>query len=194
MLGRKKTERGIEVKTVKFFTILVLVLILTSCAANRARIEQKKKDNCERNQQIKIAIFPFKNDDYGATDEIINRFYQECFQIVERSQISKIAEEMKIQDSGLTESNQQEIGKILNVNAIIVGSVYTINVPYYPTPAQQPPPGTNDIGWNFGQGLGEGMKRALSGTTVYANFRIVDVRTGRILKVFTDQKIRKIQQ
>lgn len=125
--------------------ILMLTMLLTSCGASRSQLDKIRTEKCAKNQNIRIAIFPLHNDNYGATDEIISRFYNECFQVVERTEISKIVDEMQLQASGLTENAQLEIGKLLNVNAIIVGSVYTITVPYYPSPPQPPPSDTNAI-------------------------------------------------
>lgn len=185
-----------KMKTIRYLSvILILILLLTSCGTtNRAKADKTRNENCARNQKIKIAVFPLQNDVYGATDEIISRFHQECFQVVERMEISKIVDEMKLQASGLTENAQLEIGKLLNVNAIIAGSVYTITVPYYPSPTQPPPSNVNAVGYAFGAGVGEALKRMQTGTTLYANYRIIDARTGRILKVITDEKIRKISQ
>jgi len=140
-----------------------------------------------RNQKIKIAVFPFQNDYYGATDSIIAVFLKFGFQVVERAELYRVFDEMKLQMSGITEYEQIQAGKILNVDRIILGSVYTKYVPYYPSNS---PPATDPYS-AFASGFVEGLNRGQAGTYIYANIRTIDPQTGQVLSADTDVFIRK---
>jgi len=144
-----------------------------------------------KNQNTKVAIYPLQNDYYGATDSIIAELYKLGFQVVERTELYRVLSEMKFSMSGMTEYDQIEAGKLLNVDVIIVGSVYTKYKPYYPE--QYIPDFSNKYDYirKAGHDIAEGIKQSQSGLYIYANIRTIDVKTGKIIKAVSDVFIRK---
>jgi len=144
-----------------------------------------------KNQNTKVAVYPLQNDYYGATDAVIANLYKLGYQMVERIELYRVLDEMKFSMSGMTEYDQIEAGKILNVDVIIVGSVYTKNQPYYPE--QYIPDFSNkyDFIRKFGHDIAEGIKQDQAGLYIYANLRTIDVKTGKIIKAVSDVFIRK---
>lgn len=47
--------------------------------------------------------------------------------VIERQQLDKVIKEQELKASGITETQDQDIGKVLNVDAIIVGTITQIN-------------------------------------------------------------------
>lgn len=99
-------------------TIVVLVLLVAAVTANAQ-------------EKIRIAIFDFKA---GAgvesatvnsmSDMLINSLFStNHYTIVERSQIDNIIKEQGFQKSGMTDESSVEVGRVMNVKAIVLGTV-----------------------------------------------------------------------
>lgn len=99
----------------------VCLLSLASCATLEIPYESRTP----------IAVMDFKagvgveqNEVNGLSDMLINSLYKTGeFKIVERSQLNKVIREQKFQQSDLTSDQVVEIGRILGVKAILIGSV-----------------------------------------------------------------------
>ncbi|MFH1367701.1 MAG: tetratricopeptide repeat protein [Elusimicrobiota bacterium] len=141
-----------------------------------------------------VIVAPFKDDYYGVTDKIINSLKMNGYRVVERSELSRVFDEMKLQMSGATEYEYVKTGKILNAGFIIVGSAYKIYKEYIPPPQQNYPPPRNP-GEAFGQGLAQGFMQGIqegkAGTYIYASFRWIDVNTGEVTSSAHDVLISK---
>ena len=166
--------------------VLLCVSTFLGCASTSKPYKYKvcTKEQYLQNQNIKVAIFPFDNDYYGVTDLMVDDAIKDGFQVVERAELSKVFNEMKLQMSGITENEKVQAGKILNVDIIIVGSVYTEDRPY----------NSPNLSGN------EGLLKALllssmaskkSGTYVYASMRAIDVQTGQVISAAPNIFIRK---
>ena len=91
-----------------------------------------------QNQKMKIAVMDFKNgvgveekDVKGLSDMLINTLYETGkFSIVERSQIDQVIKEQGFQLSGLTNEQLAEMGNILGVKSVLVGTVNLIASEY----------------------------------------------------------------
>lgn len=91
------------------------------------------------------------------------------YEVVERSSLEKVVSEQKLQMSGLTDpSTATKVGKILNVDAIVLGSI---------TSSQQMETG----GGFYGISAGTTVKSVISNATM----KLVDIKTGRIIMIVT---------
>ena len=84
-----------------------------------------------QNKKMKIAVMDFKagvgvNADQveGLSDMLINTMYESGkFNIVERSQINQVLKEQKFQASELTNDQLAQVGRILGVESVLIGTV-----------------------------------------------------------------------
>lgn len=84
-----------------------------------------------QNKKMKIAVMDFKagvgvnaNEVEGLSDMLINTLYESGkFSIVERSQINQVLKEQKFQASELTNEQLAEVGRILGVESVLIGTV-----------------------------------------------------------------------
>ena len=84
-----------------------------------------------QNKKMKIAVMDFKagvgvnaNEVEGLSDMLINTLYESGkFSIVERSQINQVLKEQKFQASELTNEQLAQVGRILGVESVLVGTV-----------------------------------------------------------------------
>lgn len=89
-------------------------------------------------EKMKIAVMDFKagvgvnkSEVDGLSDMLINTLYEtRKFAIVERSQIDQVIKEQGFQLSGLTDEQLAEMGKILGVKSVLVGTVNVIAIEY----------------------------------------------------------------
>lgn len=99
----------------------VCLLSLASCATLEIPYESRTP----------IAVMDFKagvgveqNEVNGLSDMLINSLYKTGeFRIIERSQLNQVLKEQNFQQSDLTSEQVVEIGKILGVKSILIGSV-----------------------------------------------------------------------
>ena len=91
-----------------------------------------------QNKKMKIAVMDFKagvgvnaNEVEGLSDMLINTMYESGkFSIVERSQIDQVLKEWKFQASELTNEQLVQMGRILGVESVLVGTVNLIASEY----------------------------------------------------------------
>lgn len=103
-----------------------LSLLLLSVLLAFGTLEAQNKK-----EKMKIAVMDFKagvgvaeSEVQGLSDMLINTLYESGkFSIVERSQIDKVLKEQKFQASELTYEQVAKVGRILGVNAVLVGTV-----------------------------------------------------------------------
>lgn len=84
-----------------------------------------------QNKKMKIAVMDFKagvgvsaNEVEGLSDMLINTMYESGkFNIVERSQINQVLKEQKFQASELTNEQLAQVGRILGVESVLIGTV-----------------------------------------------------------------------
>ena len=87
-----------------------------------------------QNKKMKIAVMDFKagvgvnaNEVEGLSDMLINTMYESGkFNIVERSQIKQVLKEWDFQASELTNEQLVQVGRILGVESVLVGTVNLI--------------------------------------------------------------------
>lgn len=97
------------------------LLLLASCATLEIPYESRTP----------IAVMDFKagvgveqSEVNGLSDMLINSLYKTGeFRIIERSQLNQVLKEQNFQQSDLTSEQVAEIGKILGVKSILIGSV-----------------------------------------------------------------------
>ena len=91
-----------------------------------------------QNKKMKIAVMDFKagvgvnaSEVEGLSDMLINTMYESGkFSIVERSQIDQVLKEWKFQASELTNEQLVQVGRILGVESVLVGTVNLIASEY----------------------------------------------------------------
>lgn len=106
-----------------FFVLMLMALSLTATAQNK---------------KMKIAVMDFKagvgvnvNEVEGLSDMLINTMYESGkFSIVERSQINQVLDEQKFQASELTNEQLAQVGRILGVESVLIGTVNYLSGEY----------------------------------------------------------------
>ena len=84
-----------------------------------------------QNKKMKIAVMDFKagvgvnvSEVEGLSDMLINTLFEtKKFDIVERSQINQVLKEQKFQNSELTNDQLAQVGRILGVESVLIGTV-----------------------------------------------------------------------
>lgn len=110
----------------KALILLSAVLLISGCVGPTVYI----KDDFSAEKAKRIAVLPFesseKNLGFLATDIFTSEFVtMGKFEVVERGQLAKIVEEQKLgQQGALDAATIKEIGKMLGVDAVVVGSIY----------------------------------------------------------------------
>lgn len=117
-----------------FFIVALIALILVISCVQPASIKSFSKPDCQI-QGKSLGVLPFYCVDtgYGLTvsDSVGNNFIASGFRVIERSYSTKIIQEQGLSTSGLTESvDIQKIGKICNVDFLLVGNVDIEKVNY----------------------------------------------------------------
>jgi len=126
--------------------------------------------NFSPSKHRKIAVLPFQNNGQSGTDSQIAdklslRLMERGFTIVERSQLERVFEEVKLNYTGaLSQAELKKIGKVLSVDMIIMGTLQ-----YAYAPSQ-----TTLVG-NYASST-EGYLFLQSETA-----RFIDIETGEVL-------------
>lgn len=109
------------------FLIMPLLIVFSCTSFDRNTFI---KDRESLSKKIRIAVFPFSNSsnhpDSGVnvSDAITSEIIKiKNWNVVERSQLPKIIQEQKIEAMGMTAQDLNKIGKLTNVDYIIIGSV-----------------------------------------------------------------------
>lgn len=121
---------------------LSIILLAGAFVASPAKARPKKNyaetavsESFSREFKKKVAILPFMNDgkegvDHSVADKLGLKLMQLGFVVVERSQLEKIFQELKLNYSGSISGEElKKIGKILSVDMVVFG---TNNFQYVP--------------------------------------------------------------
>ncbi len=103
----------------KKVSLIIMLLLVFAMAATA------------QNKKMKIAVMDFRagvgvnaNEVEGLSDMLINTLYESGkFSIVERSQINQVLKEQKFQASELTNEQLAQVGRILGVESVLIGTV-----------------------------------------------------------------------
>lgn len=169
----------------KKWLIVLMCLSIVGCATVPKKALMAVKSNRDFSYIERVAVLPF-----GPRETVSDKFTTllslvSKFDIVERGQLDKVLEEQKLGLSGLlNDKTRKELGKLLGVDALFIGSAETTEHPYYkPPPAR--PTSTGDPGTDFLSGLVYGWESSKAGAGVdyytTVNIRLIDIETGDIL-------------
>ncbi len=169
----------------------VAVLLAAAVAAMLFSLAGTTPARAAEEQKIRVAVLDFNTEalepswSYGwhvrnlaraAADALTTKLVQTGrFRVIERQQLDKILKEQDLADSGrIDPSTAARIGKVLGVQAVIIGSVTEFGISKAGGRIPQ-------IGrWKWGRGLGA---RVVTGkTTVTA--RLIDTTTAEILGAY----------
>ena len=111
--------------TFLLFLILFVSFILAGCASTKAFIK-----NTERLRSVqRIAVLPFicgrPDFGYAIADSLSGYLMQSRFRIIERGQLNRILEEQGLTMSGVLNDSSLLIGRIKDIDAVIIGSATT---------------------------------------------------------------------
>lgn len=184
MKSLKQSRLAYLTHGVLLLSILASPLFLATVAV---AVEQTVAQAPARNQRLRIAILDFDfattgltggaysfanggGPGQGISDLLTNRMVQNgTYSIIERSQIAAVLREQNLGASGRVDaSTAAQIGRILGVNAVVVGSVTRFNV-------EERQSGISIFG------IGTSRKRYLAEVEVTA--RMIDTTTAEILTV-----------
>lgn len=184
MKSLKQSRLAYLTHGVLLLSILASPLFLATVAV---AVEQTVAQAPARNQRLRIAILDFDfattgltggaysfanggGPGQGISDLLTNRMVQNgTYSIIERSQIAAVLREQNLGASGRVDaSTAAQIGRILGVNAVVVGSVTRFNV-------EERRSGVSVLG------IGNSRRRQIAEVQVTA--RMIDTRTAEILAV-----------
>ncbi|KAF0126207.1 MAG: curli production assembly/transport component CsgG [Elusimicrobia bacterium] len=123
-------------KAVRIFAALLVVAVLAGGAAAQDNYDRLAKELTEAGSSIenkKIAIIPFAHADGRSVSKdgsviserlTIKMINMRKFEIIERSVLTKVMDELKLQNTGAIDATSaKELGKVLGVEAIITGTL-----------------------------------------------------------------------
>ncbi len=109
---------------------VLIVLLLSGCTQKAALKALEPAEVSGAANTKNIAVIPFRNDCVNLADKIETAIANQriddepYFKLINRSDLSRIIDEQKIQNSALTdESTAAALGKLLGAQAIISGTV-----------------------------------------------------------------------
>lgn len=178
----------------KLFLFTLLLAILIGCA-NRVTHPAYSSyvGSSNFNKYRKIAILPFADAPNKPQSGLIvqglacNVFSRFGFQVAERAQLSALLSEQRLSSSGLTEE-QIKTGRLLGVNAIVVGEVAQYDTIVIRGAIEGTPP-TYSLSGKAAQTFSDNFLKAYEATrpkTWIENYaavslRIIDVETGALI-------------
>ncbi len=109
-------------------------ILFSGCAANRSLMQVTMSPELELPDRPRIAVLPMDLAGYGEDDVPVARqnwrnmiesgFLENSFRVVDREIVDNILNEQHFQKSGAVNSaTSVEIGKILGINLVLVGTV-----------------------------------------------------------------------
>ena len=106
----------------------MVIILVTTCLSGCTTGESYVKKDVNFSQYARIAIMPFELSPKGADVSAEQYFEQELlfkgYEIIERSQAESILKELLFQQTDLiSKDNIAEMGRMLNVNALVIGNV-----------------------------------------------------------------------
>lgn len=120
----------------KFFMFIIILFLLTHCAANKNATVWTSPDFHMKQSKV-YAILPFDDHnsakyqaDYPDAAEVVRDAFETAFintqnRVVERSKLKSILSESAFAMSGMTEEKGIEVGKMLNADIVVFGTVKT---------------------------------------------------------------------
>jgi TolB-like protein len=102
-------------------------LIMLSCSSSKPKIPYMVMAHGFDQEKIEKIAFITDNSIVRTKRSIEDVFtaslLSKKYKVASRSDVDRILQEMKFQQSGLTDADARKIGKILNVPAVLIGSV-----------------------------------------------------------------------
>jgi len=166
-----------------FRALLVFLILVPVCAAQQAPKKRIAVLNFDYGtvQTSVAAIFGSDQDvGKGISDLLIQRLVQDgTYSVIERNELDKILHEQNFSNSDRADSSTAaKIGRVLGVDAVIMGSITQFGRDDKST-------GIGGGGYGLGRfGLG-GVQRKKSKAVVGISARLVDTSTGEILAAVT---------
>lgn len=169
---------------VKFFYIITILFLIPSCMVyiKGSIATTAISDNFQYKSGIKIAVLPFEekgkqqtNINIAATDKLSAKLMEMGFIVVERTALESVLEELKLNYiSILSDDNRKEVGKLLNADLLVFG---TLTYEYEPSSYTSIPM------VNFATGQSYGNISEATGSNYIltsGSIRIVDVESGEV--------------
>lgn len=112
---------------IKLWILSCLVLVLLSCSSSKPQIPYMvtaEGFNPDRIDKIAfITDSSIVRTKRSVEDVFTAALLGKRYKVASRSDVDRILQEMKFQQSGLTDADAKKIGRILNVPAVLIGSV-----------------------------------------------------------------------
>ena len=106
----------------KAFMVLLAAAVLSGCATPNTVIS--KSYNFDKLKHIGITKFDNPQKIAGIEDLFAQQLIKKGFTVVEREKLDSVIKELKLSASGLfDEKNTKELGRILGVDALLIGEV-----------------------------------------------------------------------
>ena len=166
----------------KILAVLIIFSISVNCyTVKKIFCEEYSSQEIENHSET-IAIFPFKNDDCGAIDVIIDNFIQKGYEVVMQDKVSSQYEAIKQ-------------GKKINADYIILGTIYIAPAVDKDKPKKIGHDMPDVLRSILLPGYLERRKKQIEDAKyekcIYANFKWNKVKTGKTERVTADFFIRK---
>lgn len=128
IFNKHKTIKDLRMKKLLLFIILPIITSITSCTSFNHDTFLKNKESLKKN--ITVAVLPFSDSprhiDSGinVSDAVTSQIIKiKNWNIVERTKIQSVLKEQALGASGLTVKDYNKIGKLLDADFLIMGSV-----------------------------------------------------------------------
>lgn len=112
---------------IKFSLVACLILILLSCSSSKPQIPYMVMAQGFNPEKIEKIAFITDNSIIRTKRSVEDVFTASLlgkrYKVASRSDVDRLLQEMKFQQSGLTDGDAKKIGKILNVPAVLIGSI-----------------------------------------------------------------------
>ena len=115
-------------------------------------IEKQKrlfKQQCTKNQLIKIAVLDLSDDIYGISDDLNNYYDSLCYDIIDRMSVLEYLDKNSYNLKDLNDYQTKKIGSALGVDFVIKGYAYKYDIPFRYGSATQMNANRNELGWNY---------------------------------------------
>jgi hypothetical protein len=107
--------------------LLTAIISLTGCSSSKPQIPYTVKAHDFNAAKYEKVAFITDNSiiktKRSVEDVFTAALLAKRYKVASRSDVDRILQEMKFQQSGLTDADAKKIGKILNVPAVLIGSV-----------------------------------------------------------------------
>jgi len=96
----------------------------------REWLAEQSKIKCEENSSKTVITIPLKDDLYGITEDIIETLEKECYKTKSNYPVLQSIVDMNIDLNQINDYHLRELGKKNNVDLIVFGYLYTVDVPF----------------------------------------------------------------